>query len=156
LAVILSAPISRGRVVVERLATMLVAVALIAAASSVAVSVVAAGQGIELDRGRVALAAALLLTIPFAFGSIGQLVAASRPRTAVVALSTVAVFSYFVQQFAPLFGWPDWVADLSLYTLYGTPMSGDIRWGGVAGLVAIGAIATVGSLAALQRRDVGA
>ncbi len=156
LATILSAPVSRARVVLERLATLLVAVALIAAASSLAVYVVAAGQGIPLDRGRVALAAALLLTIPFAFGSIGQLVAVSRPRIAVVALSAVAVFSYFVQQFAPLFQWPDWVANLSLYTLYGMPMSGEISWGGVATLVGIGAAATLASMAALRRRDVGA
>jgi ABC-2 type transport system permease protein len=156
LATILSAPVTRTRVILERLATLLVAVALITAASSVAVYVVAAGQGIELDRGRVALAAALLLTIPFAFGSIGQLIAASRPRIAVVALSVVAVFSYFVQQFAPLFGWPEWVANLSLYTLYGTPMSGDIRWAGVAALAGIGGAATVASMAALRRRDVGA
>jgi len=156
LATILSAPVSRGRVVIERLATLLVAVALIAAASSLAVYAVAAGQGIALDGSRVALAAVLLLTIPFAFGAIGQLVSASRPRIAVVALSAVAVFSYFVQQFAPLFGWPDWVANLSLYALYGTPMSGEVRWGGVAALVAIGAVATTASLVAMRRRDVGA
>lgn len=156
LATILSTPVSHGRVIVERLATLLVAVALIAAASSLAVYVVAAGQGIRLDGGRVALAAALLLAIPFAFGAIGQLVSASRPRIAVVALSAVAVFSYFVQQFVPLFGWPEWVANLSLYNLYGMPMSGEIRWGGVVGLVGIGVVATALSLAALRRRDVGA
>jgi ABC-2 type transport system permease protein len=156
LATILSAPVSRARVVLERLATLLVAVTLITAASSAAVYVVAAGQGIPLDRGRVALAAALLLTIPFAFGSIGQLIAVSRPRVAVVALSAVAVFSYFVQQFAPLFQWPEWAANLSLYALYGTPMSGDVSWAGVATLVGIGTAATVASMAALRRRDVGA
>jgi ABC-2 type transport system permease protein len=156
LATILSAPVSHGRVILERLATLLVAVALIAAASSVAVYAVAAGQGITLSGGRVALAAALLLTIPFAFGSIGQFMSASRPRIAVVALSAVAVFSYFIQQFVPLFGWPEWVANLSLYTLYGMPMSGEIRWGGVAGLVGIGAVATAASLMALRRRDIGA
>lgn len=156
LATILTAPVSRTRVVLERLATLLVAVTLITAASSAAVYVVAAGQGIPLDRGRVALAGALLLTIPFAFGSIGQLIAVSRPRVAVVALSAVAVFSYFVQQFAPLFQWPDWVANLSLYALYGTPMSGEVSWAGVATLVGIGLAATVASMAALRRRDVGA
>ena len=156
LATILSAPVSHARVILERLATLLAAVGLIAAASAIAVYIVAAGQGITLDGGRVALAAGLLLTIPFAFGSIGQLVSASRPRIAVVALSVVAVFSYFVQQFVPLFGLPDWVANLSLYTLFGTPMSGDIKWAGVAGLVGIGAVATAASLVALRRRDVGA
>jgi ABC-2 type transport system permease protein len=156
LATILSAPVSHARVIVERLATLLVAVALITGASAVAVYVVAASQGITLSGGRIALAAALLLTIPFAFGSIGQFISASRPRIAVVALSVVAVLSYFVQQFVPLFGLPDWVANLSLYTLYGMPMSGEIKWAGVAGLVAVGAVATAASLVALRRRDVGA
>ena len=156
LATILSAPVSHARVILERLATLLAAVGLISAASAVAVYIVAAGQGITLNGGRVALAAALLLTIPFALGSIGQLVSASRPRIAVVALSVVAVFSYFVQQFVPLFELPDWVANLSLYTLYGTPMSGDIKWAGVVALVGIGTVATAASLVALRRRDVGA
>jgi len=156
LATILSAPVSHARVILERLATLLAAVGLISAASAIAVYIVAAGQGITLNGGRVALAAALLLTIPFALGSIGQLVSASRPRIAVVALSVVAVFSYFVQQFVPLFELPDWVANLSLYTLYGTPMSGDIKWAGVVALVGIGTVATAASLVALRRRDVGA
>ena len=73
-----------------------------------------------------------------------------------MALSAVAVFSYFVQQFAPLFSWPEWVANLSLYTLYGTPMSGDVNWAGVATLMGIGVAATLASMAALRRRDVGA
>jgi len=111
---------------------------------------VAAGQGIRLDGGRVALAAALLLTIPFAFGSIGQFRLGVTPGIAVVALSLVAVFSYFVQQFVPLFGLPDWVANLSLYTLYGTPMSGEIKMGRRRGSRRIGAVATAASLAALR------
>jgi len=36
------------------------------------------------------------------------------------------------------------------------PMSGEINWGGVAALVGIGSAATVASMAALRRRDVGA
>ena len=156
LATILSAPVSHGRVILERLATLLAAVALIAAASAVAVYAVAAGQGITLNGGRLALAAALLLTIPFAFGSIGQFISAARPRIALAALSAVAVFSYFVEQFVPLFGWPDWVANLSLYNLYGMPMSGEVEWAGVAALVGIGAAATIASMSALRRRDVGA
>jgi ABC-2 type transport system permease protein len=156
LATILSAPVSRGRVVVERVASMLVAAALIAGASGVAVYLVARTQSIQLDAGRVALATGLILAIPFSFGAIGQLVAVSRPRAAVIALSAVAVESYFVQQFAPLFQWPDWTKNLSLYALYGTPMSGDVGWGAIATLVAIGVAATAVALVAVRRRDVGA
>jgi ABC-2 type transport system permease protein len=156
LATILSAPVSRQRVVLERIASLLVAAAIICAPQAVAVYLVARGQAIVLDAGRVVLAAVLLLAIPFSFAAIGQLVAVSRPRAAVMALSAVAVVSYFVQQFTPLFDWPPWMANLSLYALYGTPMSGDVNWGGIAGLIAVGGVATAGSLAAVRGRDVGA
>ncbi|CAN5157859.1 hypothetical protein BH18CHL2_BH18CHL2_00340 [soil metagenome] len=156
LATILATPVSRGRVVVERLATMLVGAALIAAASSIAVYAGAAGQSIRLDGGRLAVATTLLLTVPFAFGGVGQLVAVWRPRLAVVALSAVAVLSYYVQSLAPLFDLPDWVKNLSLYSLYGTPLSGDVGWGGILALVAIGAGANGAALLAVRRRDVGA
>jgi putative exporter of polyketide antibiotics len=66
----------------------------------------------------------------------------------------VAAISYFIQQFVPLFGWPDWVKNLSLFALYGTPLSKD-DWAGVATLVAIGVAGTAIALIAMQRRDVG-
>ena len=97
----------------------------------------------------------LVVAIPFAFSAIGQLVAVSRPRLSVVLLSTVAALSYLLLQFTPLFHWPEWVANLSLYSLFGTPMSGQVNWSGIAGLVGVGLAATVGSLLAIERRDVG-
>ncbi len=156
LATVLSAPVSRGRVVVERLAALVLAVGLMCAAAAVAVYTVATSQSITLDAAKLTLATALILTIPFAYGAIGQLVAVWRPRLAVVLLSTVAVVSYFIVQFAPLFQWPDWVKNLSLYSLYGMPMSGEVNWSGIAGLVAVGVAATVWALFAVRTRDVGA
>jgi ABC-2 type transport system permease protein len=156
LATILSAPVSRARVILERLVALLVAVGLICAAAGIAVYGVATSQSIELDESKLALATALLVTIPFAFAAIGQLLAVWRPRLALVLLSTIAVVSYFLVQFTPLFEWPDWVANLSLFSLYGMPMSGEVNWSGIAGLIGVGVAGTIGSLVAVQRRDVGA
>ena len=156
LATVLSAPVSRGRVVLERLAALLAAAGVICAAAGIAVYWVARSQSIELDGSKLALATALLVTIPFAFGAIGQLLAVWRPRTALVLLSTIAVVSYFIVQFVPLFNWPEWVANLSLFALYGMPMSGEVNWSGIAGLIGVGVVGTIGALFAVQRRDVGA
>jgi ABC-2 type transport system permease protein len=156
LAAILSAPVSRARVVLERLIALLVAVGVVCAAAGAAVYGVARSQSIGIEGSRLAIATALLVTIPFAFAAIGQLLAVWRPRIALVMLSAVAVVSYFIVQFVPLFGWPEWVADLSLFSLYGMPMSGEVNWSGIAGLVGVGIAGTIGALVAVQRRDVGA
>ena len=156
LATILSAPVSRARVVLERLVAMLVAVGLICATAGVAVYAVVTSQSIVLDSSRLALATALVVTIPLAFAAIGQLLAVWRPRIALVLLSTLAVVSYFLVQFTPLFEWPEWVANLSLFSLYGMPMSGEVNWGGIAGLIGVTVVGTIGALIAVQRRDVGA
>jgi putative exporter of polyketide antibiotics len=156
LAAVLAAPVSRGRVVLERTAAFLVVMTLICAAAGLAVYVVASGQSLPLDTGKLALASALVITIPFAFSAIGQLLAVWRPRLSVVLLSTVAVLSYLVLQFTPLFQWPEWVANLSLYSLFGTPMSGEVNWSGITALIGVGVVATLGAVGAFQRRDVGA
>jgi len=156
LAAVLSAPVSRARVVVERLAALLVAAGVVCAAAGAAVYWVASSQSLGIDGSRLALATGLLVTIPFAFAAIGQLLAVWRPRTALVLLSAIAVVSYFIVQFVPLFDWPEWVANLSLFSLYGMPMSGEVNWSGIAGLIGVGVVGTIGALFAVQRRDVGA
>jgi len=156
LATILSAPVSRARVILERLIALLVAVGLICAAAGIAVYWVATSQSIKLDGSKLALATALLVLIPLAFAAIGQLLAVWRPRIALVLLSTIAVVSYFLVQFTPLFQWPEWVANLSLFSLYGMPMSGEVNWSGIAGLIGVAVAGTIGALLAVQRRDVGA
>jgi putative exporter of polyketide antibiotics len=117
---------------------------------------VATSQSITLDGSKLALATALLVLIPLAFAAIGQLLAVWRPRIALVLLSTIAVVSYFLVQFTPLFQWPEWVANLSLFSLYGMPMSGEVNWSGIAGLIGVAVVGTIGALLAVQRRDVGA
>jgi ABC-2 type transport system permease protein len=156
LATILSAPVSRARVILERLVALLVAVGLICATAGIAVYWVATSQSIKLDGSKLALATALLVLIPLAFAAIGQLLAVWRPRMALVLLSTIAVVSYFLVQFTPLFQWPEWVANLSLFSLYGMPMSGEVNWSGIAGLIGVAVVGTIGALLAIQHRDVGA
>jgi ABC-2 type transport system permease protein len=143
-------------VILERLIALLVAVGLICAAAGTAVYLVTTSQAIELDGSKLALATALVVLIPLAFAAIGQLLAVWRPRSALVLLSTIAVVSYFLVQFTPLFGWPEWVANLSLFSLYGMPMSGEVNWSGIAGLIGVTIVGTIGALFAVQRRDVGA
>jgi ABC-2 type transport system permease protein len=154
LEMILSAPVSRARVVVERIAAAVVACAVIVAVSSVAVYLTASSTGIDLPGGRFIFASAAVLPVGYAFAGIGHALVGWRPRVAVAVVGALAVVGYFAQQLAPLFQWPDWVTNISLYALYGTPMSKDDS-GGVAALVAIGLAGTLVAIIAMRRRDVG-
>jgi ABC-2 type transport system permease protein len=154
LEVILSAPVSRARVVIERIAVVVVACAFVVAVSSLAVYLTATSTGITLPRGRFLLASAAVLPVAYAFAGIGHALVGWRPRVAVAVLGAVAIVGYFSQQLGPLFQWPDWVKNLSLYALYGTPMSSD-DWSGIATLVGIGLVGTAVAIVAMRRRDVG-
>src|SRR5438445_13278486 len=154
LEMMLSAPVSRARVVVERIAAVVVGCAVVVAVSSLAVYLTAKSTGIGLPGGRFVLASAAVLPVAYAFAGIGHALVGWRPRVAVVVLGALAVVGYVAQQFTPLFAWPDWVNDISLYALYGTPMSKD-DWGGIATLIAIGTGGTAIALFVMRRRDVG-
>ncbi len=154
LEMILSAPVSRARVVVERIAGVLVACAVVVAVSSLAVYLTATSTGISLPGGRFVFASVAVLPVAYAFAGIGHALVGWRPRVAVLALGALAVVGYFAQQFTPLFQWPDWVNNISVYALYGTPMSKD-DWTGIATLIAIGLAGTAVALVVMRRRDVG-
>jgi polyether ionophore transport system permease protein len=146
---------SRTRVVLERIAALLVVVGVVAAASSVVVYYAARAVDIVVPGDRMVIATLDILPVVFAFGGIGAALVGWRPRTAVVLLGAVAAVSYFLLQFQAVFGWPDWVGRLSIYLLYGMPLTKD-DWGGIATLVAIGVAGTAVALVAMRRRDVGA
>jgi len=154
LETILSAPVSRARVVVERVAAVVVACAVIVATSSLAVYLTATSTGISLPAGRFVFASAAVLPVAYAFSGIGHALVGWRPRVAVAILGALAIVGYFAQQFGPLFQWPDWVTNISLYALYGTPMSKD-DWSGIATLIVIGIAGTAVALVVMRRRDVG-
>lgn len=155
LEAILAAPVRRARIVVERTASLLVAAALLVAAGSVAVWLAASRVDLALSGDRFAAGSALMIAVPLAFGGIGAVLASWRPRAAAPVLTVVAIASYFTQQFAPLFDWPLWVQNTSVFVLYGSPLATEVEWGGIVTLVAIGVAGVALSLVFFERRDVG-
>ena len=152
---VLAQPVSRARVALERVGSLVLGAALVAAAGAAAVWASAATADITLSADRFLGGSALMITIPLAFGAIGAVIAGWRPRAAVPVLTLVAIVSYFVVQFAPLFGWPEWTRALSVYSLYGEPIARGVEWGGILALGAIGIVGTATGLILFERRDVG-
>lgn len=151
----LAQPASRTAAVLDRVAGLLIAASLVALAGSIGVLVSASAADIPLSQDRLAIASVLMPIVPFAFGALGAVVASWRPRLAVPVLTAVAIYSYFAQQFAPLFDWPKWVERTSIFALYGTPLSSDVDVTGIGILVAVGVAGTALAVTLMRTRDVG-
>ena len=150
----LSAPITRSRVVLERAATLTVGTTLLVLVASLVVGATIRAQGLAVDLATFAGASALFVPLVVAFGAIGAVLIGWRPRLAVWILGFVAVASYFIQQLAPMFDFPDLVRSLSLFELYGTPLVLGPNWSGLATLLAIIAGGFGAALIAMSRRDI--
>jgi len=150
----LSAPVTRSRIVLERAATLFVGASLLVIVASVVIGGVTRAQGLSVDLARFAGASALLVPLVVALGAIGAVLIGWRPRAAVWLLVLVTVASYFIQQLAPMFGFPDVVRNLSLFELYGTPMLLGPNWAGLAAQLAIVVVGFGAAALAMSRRDI--
>jgi ABC-2 type transport system permease protein len=142
----LAQPVARWRVVVERAFTLAIAALVMAALGSLVTGTVAPSQGVHLDTGGL-----LALT----FGALGALVISRLPRVAVPALAVIAVAGFYLPLFAPLFKWPGWILDISLFHLYGTPLTTGVYWTGLWVMVAIVVVGFGSAIGAMRVREVG-
>ena len=148
-------PLPRWAVVAERCVTLMLGALLLAALGSLVTAAVAPSQGVHLDLGRLLLATALLALLALTFGAIGALVIARYPRVAVPVLGVVAVAGFYLPLLAPLLRWPNWALDLSLFHLYGTPLTTGVDWGGLWVMVAVVVLGFGGAMAEMRFREVG-
>jgi ABC-2 type transport system permease protein len=155
LELILSNPVSRTRVVIERALVLALGALIIAAMSGVAVGVESHYQSIDLDGRRIADASLMLVPVALVFAAVGALLAARLPRATVGILGIFAFASYLMLQIGPLFKLPDWVQNLSAFKLYGQPLTDGIDRTGLAIMVAVVVVGFWASAVVMQRRDVG-
>jgi ABC-2 type transport system permease protein len=156
LEMILSNPVSRTRVLLERAIVLAVGASVIAAASGLAVGVEAHYQAIGVDSRRLAEASALLVPFTLVIGAVGGLLVARIPRGTVGILGVYVFLSYLMLQFGPIFNFPAWVQNLSAFKLYGQPLTDGVDLTGLAIMIAIVLVGFGVSVAAMRRRDVGA
>jgi ABC-2 type transport system permease protein len=152
----LAEPVHRWGVLAERAVELTLTVTVMSFVAMALILALAPAEGIAIDVGR--LVDATLLLVPFAltFAAAGALLAGWRPRAAVVVLSTIAVISYLVFELGPLFKWPSWADNLSVFQLYGTPLITPVFVGGLIAMLAIVIVGFGAAGVALARRDVAA
>jgi ABC-2 type transport system permease protein len=156
LEVLLSAPLSRAGVVVERMAVLTAGAAVIGLVSAVVLFFASRAAGIEVDAGQ--LTAACLLLVPFmlVFAGAGALLTAWNPRAAVALLGAFALLSYLDNELGAIYHLPGWVQSLSAFRLIGTPLVTGVDTRNLALLLLLAAAGVGSSILAMQRRDVGA
>jgi ABC-2 type transport system permease protein len=152
----LSQPVSRAGVVLERMATLVASALVIAAASGVTLYYASHLQGIDLNPGRVAAAALMLVPFTLVFAAAGSLLAAWNPRAAVGLLGAFAFASYLDTELGSIYKLPLWVQDLSAFRLFGTPLITGVDGRNLALLLLLALVGLASSILAMQRRDVGA
>ncbi len=151
----LSQPRHRRAIVIERLTQLLAMVAIISLVSLTLAFFDADLVGVHIVPGPFYLSAVMLWPFAMTFACIGAALVGSIPRLTVIILAALTVISYFLYDLAPIFRWPNWIANLSMYTLYGTPYRGTIF---IEGLFAMCIIIGLGTLMAgktMRERSVG-
>jgi ABC-2 type transport system permease protein len=156
LDLILSNPVARTHVVIERALVVALAALVIAAVSGVAVGIESHIQSIDLDAGRLAEASLLLVPFTLVFAAVGAFLAARLPRATVGILGVFAFASYLMLQFGPIFKLPAWIQNLSAFKLYGQPLTDGVDRTGLLIMLAIVIVGFWAAAIAMERRDVGA
>jgi ABC-2 type transport system permease protein len=156
LELMLSTPISRAAIVVERAMVLTVGALVIAAVSEAAVLIASHYQAMDVSTQKVTEASLLLVPFALVFAAAGSVLAAWNPRAAVGLLGAFAFASYLVDEVGPIFKWPGWVQDFSAFKLFGMPLSSGIDRTGLAIMVAIILLGFGASILLIERRDIGA
>jgi ABC-2 type transport system permease protein len=154
LVAVLSTPRSRWSVMVERIGQAVIAIAVVVAAGSVAAYLTAAALGIKLDPTGIWNASWLEVPLGLTFAAAGA-AGTYWPRAAVGVLGLLAFVSFITYEIAPLVGWPDWVANLSVFRLYGNPLLSGIYWTGLWAMLAIVVVGFGLATLLMQRREIG-
>src|SRR5260370_6347213 len=156
LELVLSRPVSRPRVVVERLTVLALGALVIAVVSSAAVGLEAHSQSINLNSRRLAEASLMLVPFTLVFGTVGALLASRIPRATVGILGAFAFASYLTVQLGPIFKLPAWAQDLSVFKLFGQPLTSGVDQTGLAIMLVIVLVGVVASAVVMERRGIGA
>jgi ABC-2 type transport system permease protein len=156
LEMLLSGPVSRAAVVLERMAILVVGAIVIAAVSGLALYYASHANGIDVDARRLAGASLMLVPFCLVFAAAGSLLTAWIPRAAVGLLGGFALASYLVVELGPIFKVPSWLQELSAFKLFGTPLTTGVDGHDLALLLLLACAGVGSSILLMQRRDVGA
>jgi len=155
--VLLSYPVSRRRVLAQKVLAMVISIVVVAAALLVGAVAGAFASSSELASDRVAAGLVMATLLALDFGGIGLVVATwtgNRATGAGIA-AAVLIVMYFMHALAPVIPSLDSVKEVSLFHWYleGNPIRNGLIVGDSAVLAAVALVLFGASLVAFERRD---
>ncbi len=156
LEMVLSQPVSRAAVVVERMTVLIAGALIIAGVSGVTLYYASHANGIDLNGQRTVAASLMLVPFALVFAAAGSLLAAWNPRAAVGLVAVFTLASYIDTELGAIYKLPLWLQDLSAFKLFGTPLLTGIDGRNLALLLLLATAGVGSSILLMQRRDIGA
>jgi ABC-2 type transport system permease protein len=157
LDVLLSTPVTRRRVVLDKFGAMLLAVALLSVVLWISVPLTGPPFGLTPSLWDLAAAVAMCSLLAVAFGSLALAVACATGRRplAIGVTAGIAAATYLIDLLAPMIGAVEWLQLLSPFHYYlgAEPMLRGLDVPGSLVLIAISAAALAVALWTFERRD---
>jgi ABC-2 type transport system permease protein len=149
-------PLPRVRLPLARYVAILLAMAAIVAITGAAIWLSSSTSGISLDPSSVVQALVTIIPPAFAVAAFGLCLATwlKRPGAAVPITIAVVVVMFFLEILAPILNLPTFVLNLSVFYLYGRPLTDGVNWGGIIALVVASLALAAVSLVGFNRRDI--
>ena len=148
---LLSSPMSWTRLVLERLLATGLGVAVILTATLGTLWLGSLTIEAEVSLPAIARVCAMSLILALAVGALAAVaVAALRSTVAVTLLAVYVGFAYLLTWLIPMFGWPTWTEQLSIFMAFAHPYR---EWpaGGSVLLLAIGIVGTIAACVLAER-----
>lgn len=161
LDLVLSHPVSRGRLLLERAAALALAVTLGGLAVFITLWLARAPTGLtDVLPAGLAAASLLLTLLGLVYGALALCIGAAtgRPGLSTAVAGLAAVLGYMGHTFAPGVEQLAWLRHLSPfhYALAGSPLRDGLAWGDAAVLLGAAALLIALALWLFSRRDIGA
>ncbi len=149
-------PLPRWMLLVPRYVALALSMLAIMGVLYVVIGLSTSAFNVTLDTTRVGEALLAAIPVGLIVAAFGLLVATwlKRPGAAVPVTIAVVVAMFFLQLFGPVFELPEAVLNLSVFQLYGRPLTDGIEWGWIGLMTALALVFAAGSLVGLQRRDI--
>ncbi len=139
--VALSVPLPRWRILLESYLALLVPSLLVAAAVWLGILFGAALEGLSINATHALSAGVMLIPLCLLPAAVAYVLATwLRAGVVLGVLGGALGISYVLELVKDLLNLPAWVLNLSIFHLYGTPMTSGINWGAFAGMMLLAAL----------------
>jgi ABC-2 type transport system permease protein len=155
LELVLSTPVPRWRVVLERYGAVLAAAVAAPLFIWLGILLFAQASSFSVDVGRVAVASFGMLPLELITVSLVYALAGLMAPGAIMGvMSAFLGISFLGEILKTLLKLPDWVLNLSIFHQYGNPLLDGLNWGAFVGMLGVAAVLLLLSLWQFSARDV--